>query len=206
MRVGYVDCITAGWPCQDLSVAGKRAGLAGERSGLFHEVIRLAKALRPRWLFLENVPGLLSSNSGRDFAEVLNSLDNIGFDAEWRVLGAKWFGVPQDRRRVYIVGHSRNHPRPRSVLLEPESGTGDPAPVREATARTPRPSEAGPGSGGCEGHETAGALKAEGGGPCPERVRECVVAMTVRSNGFAGENENLIASPLTRSAYADGAS
>ena len=96
--------ITGGFPCQDLSVAGKRAGLQGSRSGLFWEIVRLLTETKAENFILENVPGLLSSNDGRDFAVVLSALDGIGFDVGWRVCDAQFYGVPQRRRRVFIVG------------------------------------------------------------------------------------------------------
>lgn len=99
-----IDLLTGGFPCQDLSVAGKRAGLAGERSGLFFEFARIADELRPDWLLVENVVGLLSSSEGRDFGIVLSTLAEIGYGLSWRVLNAQYFGVPQRRRRVFIVG------------------------------------------------------------------------------------------------------
>jgi DNA (cytosine-5)-methyltransferase 1 len=98
------DLLCGGFPCQDLSVAGQRRGLAGSRSGLFHEFARVADALRPRWLLVENVPGLLSSNGGRDFGVVLGTLADIGYGVGWRVLDSRYFGVPQRRRRVFILG------------------------------------------------------------------------------------------------------
>jgi DNA (cytosine-5)-methyltransferase 1 len=96
--------ITGGFPCQDLSVAGKRAGLAGKRSGLFWEICRLLDETRTQTVILENVPGLLSSNNGRDMAVVLEALVERGYRVGWRVLDAQHFGVPQRRRRVFIVG------------------------------------------------------------------------------------------------------
>ena len=95
-----------GFPCQDLSLAnqGKRLGLAGERSGLFFKFAELVAAARPRWIFLENVPGLLNSNNGEDFKTLIAKLDELGYGVSWRVLDAKYFGTPQRRRRVYIVG------------------------------------------------------------------------------------------------------
>lgn len=98
-----IDLVYGGFPCQDLSVAGKRAGLGGERSGLWFEFHRVLSELRPRWAVIENVPGLLSSNQGRDFAILLAGLDELGFDVAWAVLDAQNFGVPQRRRRVFIV-------------------------------------------------------------------------------------------------------
>ena len=96
--------ITGGFPCQDLSVAGKRAGLAGSRSGLFWEICRLLDETRTQTFILENVPGLLSSNNGRDMAVVVEALVERGYRIAWRVLDAQYFGVPQRRRRVFIVG------------------------------------------------------------------------------------------------------
>jgi len=95
----------AGFPCQDLSLAnqGKRKGLEGERSGLFTQFARLAETERPKWLIIENVPGLLNSGGGQDFKYVLETLDDIGYFVAWRVLDAKHFGTPQRRRRVFIV-------------------------------------------------------------------------------------------------------
>lgn len=95
--------IAAGFPCQDLSVAGPRTGLAGPRSGLFWELHRIIKACRPDWLVLENVPGLLSSNNGRDFGTILASLDDLGYCTAWRVLYAPDFGLPQKRKRLFLV-------------------------------------------------------------------------------------------------------
>ena len=96
--------ITGGFPCQDLSVAGKRAGLAGKRSGLFWEICRLLDETRAENFILENVPGLLSSNNGSDMATVVEALVERGYSIGWRVLDAQHFGVPQRRRRVFIVG------------------------------------------------------------------------------------------------------
>ena len=96
--------IVGGFPCQDLSVAGKRKGLAGERSGLFFEVIRLLDETKAKWFILENVPGLLSSNGGRDMGIILGALAELGYGVAYRILDAQYFGVPQRRRRVFIVG------------------------------------------------------------------------------------------------------
>jgi DNA (cytosine-5)-methyltransferase 1 len=106
-----VDCIIFGSPCQDLSVAGKRAGLEGERSGLFHEAVRIIKEMRdatngtfPRWTVWENVAGALSSNNGRDFGTVINEMAKAGAHLqEYALLDAQHFGVPQRRRRVFLV-------------------------------------------------------------------------------------------------------
>lgn len=98
------DLLVGGFPCQDVSLAGRRAGFDGERSSLFHEFARLAYELEPDWILLENVLGLLSSNDGRDMAAVLETLARLGYGVAWRVLDAQYFGVAQQRRRVFVVG------------------------------------------------------------------------------------------------------
>jgi len=130
--------ITGGFPCQDLSVAGKRAGLAGRRSGLFWEIVRLVDELAPAYLVLENVPGLLSSNGGRDMGTVIGALSSRGYGVSWRVLDAQHFGVPQRRRRVFIVGCAGDNGAASSEILAlSESLRGNPpksrAPRQETT-------------------------------------------------------------------------
>jgi DNA (cytosine-5)-methyltransferase 1 len=96
--------ITGGFPCQDLSVAGRRAGLEGERSGLFWEIARILEETKSKYFIVENVPGLLSSSKGRDMGIVIGTLVELGYGVAWRVLDAQYFGVPQRRRRVFIIG------------------------------------------------------------------------------------------------------
>jgi DNA (cytosine-5)-methyltransferase 1 len=108
---GKVDLITGGFPCQAFSVAGKRRGFEDTRGTMFFEIARIAKQIEPRFLLLENVKGLLSHDKGRTFAIILSTLDELGYDVEWQVLNSKDFGVPQNRERVFIVGHSRRFPR-----------------------------------------------------------------------------------------------
>lgn len=127
------DLLCGGFPCQDLSHAGARAGLAGGRSGLFYEFARIADELRPRWLLLENVPGLLTSDGGRDFGIVLGTLADIGYSIGWRVLDARYFGVPQRRRRVFLVGHLGGDDRSALRALC-ESCGGDPGSQRDPEA------------------------------------------------------------------------
>ena len=146
--VGPIDGIAGGWPCQGNSVAGLRGGLADERSGLFGEVVRLAGALAPRWLLLENVPGLLSVNGGRDMGAVVGALGELGYGVAWRVLDAQHFGVPQRRRRVFIVGCRGDVGRAAAVLFEPESVRGDSAPSGEAGAGVTGGTSTGSSSGG----------------------------------------------------------
>jgi len=127
-----IDLVYGGFPCQDVSVAGKRAGLSGERSGLWHEFHRVLRELRPRWAVIENVPGLLSSNRGRDLTLILLQMEELGYGWAYRVLDARWIGVPQRRRRVFIVGCLGDAARAAQVLAVCESCGGHPAPGREA--------------------------------------------------------------------------
>jgi DNA (cytosine-5)-methyltransferase 1 len=125
--------LTAGWPCQGNSVAGRRAGMDDARSGLWSEVRRLLADHRPAWFVGENVPGLLSVNDGWDYATVVRDLAELGYGFAWRVLDAQHFGVPQRRRRVVIVGRlGDTGAAPVEVLLEPEGGGRDHSPRREA--------------------------------------------------------------------------
>ena len=118
---GTVDVICGGFPCQAFSVAGKRQGFLDETRGtLFFEIARAAKQIKPRILFLENVKGLLSHDKGRTFGIILNTLDELGYDCEWQVLNSKNFGVPQNRERVFIIGHFRGE-RGREVFPIGES-------------------------------------------------------------------------------------
>lgn len=112
--------ITGGFPCQDLSVAGKRAGLAGERSGLFWEIARLVEETQTEYFIIENVPGLLSSNGGKDFGVVLGTMADLGYSVGWRVLDAQHFGVPQRRRRVFVVGRRTPNSSVAEILFKSE--------------------------------------------------------------------------------------
>lgn len=121
------DAWCFGFPCQDISVAGKQLGFDGKRSSLFFTVTRLARDTkeedRPKYLFIENVKNLLSVNGGTDFLKLLIELDEIGYNAEWQVLNSKNFGVPQNRERVFIIGHLRGRSG-REVF--PIAGTNQP--------------------------------------------------------------------------------
>ena len=105
---GTVELITGGFPCQSFSIAGKREGFLNKTKGtLFFEVARAVKQIKPRFIFLENVKGLLNHDKGNTFRTILNTFDELGYDVQWRVLNSKDFGVPQNRERVYIIGHLR---------------------------------------------------------------------------------------------------
>lgn len=161
-ELGGIDLVCGGFPCQDLSVAGKRKGLmnadgSSTRSGLFFTAMRIAEWARARWVVLENVPGLFSSNQGRDFAAVVGEMAGCEFDVptggwenagvavgplglvEWATLDAQYVrveshprAVPQRRRRVFIVRDSGNWANRPPLFLEPEGMRGDPAPRRQA--------------------------------------------------------------------------
>lgn len=119
--IGNVDIICGGFPCQAFSIAGNRRGFEDTRGTLFFEIARFASILRPKYLFLENVKGLLNHDKGNTFEVILSALDELGYDVEWQVLNSKNFGVPQNRERVFIIGHLRGE-RTRNVF--PISGDG----------------------------------------------------------------------------------
>lgn len=159
-----VDLMVGGFPCQDLSIAGKRKGFSGERSVLAFEFLRIAEALQPRWLVLENVPGLLSSNKGLDFERLLREVVASGYGGiAWRCLDARYFGVPQRRRRIFLVARrteARFDSRTASGLALRalcEGGSGDLTscvpPWQDATRTV---------GGGAEEGRIVGALSARG--------------------------------------------
>jgi len=106
------DLLVGGFPCQAFSIAGKRGGFTDTRGTLFFDLARILKAKRPRLCMFENVKGLLSHDEGRTFATIISALDELGYDVQWQVLNSKNHGVPQNRERVFIVGHLRGTPRP----------------------------------------------------------------------------------------------
>ena len=113
--IGSVDVICGGFPCQAFSIAGNRRGFEDTRGTLFFEICRFASILRPKYLFLENVRGLLNHDGGATFETIIRTLDGLGYDVEWQVLNSKNFGVPQNRERVFIIGHLRGQ-RTRNVF------------------------------------------------------------------------------------------
>lgn len=189
--LGHIDVVIGGSPCQDLSVAGRRAGLGGARSGLFHQQLRIFNAARhlcgARWLVWENVPGAFSSNQGRDFAVVVGAMagsvvpvprEGWGSEGvalgdnglvEWSVLDAQWFGVAQRRRRVFAVLDTGDWTRRPPVLLEPDRLRGDSAPRRDqgegVTGTLSARTQGGGGLGTdfeCQGGLVAGTLQNNG--------------------------------------------
>ena len=127
-----IDLLVGGTPCQSFSVAGLRGGLTDDRGNLALEFCRLADALRPRWVLWENVPGVLSSGKGRDFGAIVGALVELGYGVAWRVLDARYAGVPQRRRRVFLVASARGAAAAGAVLFEPEGVRRDSPPRSEA--------------------------------------------------------------------------
>ena len=126
-----IDLLVGGTPCQSFSIAGLRGGLDDDRGNLALEFLRLAQRTRPKWLVWENVPGVLSSNEGRDFGSIIGGMVEIGYGIAYRVLDAQYFGVAQRRRRVFVVGCFGNAASAAAVLFERHSLQGHPAPRRE---------------------------------------------------------------------------
>lgn len=188
-----VDLICGGFPCQDVSIAGRRAGLAGERSGLWFEFQRILMETKPRWVVIENVPGLLSSNSGRDFAIILHGLAECGYRVTWRVLDAQYFGVPQRRRRVFIVG-SLGNGRSAQVLFERESSEWHPQQGKqkrkEAASETTR--------GASEHDRPAYAIRSSASGWKVDGADNLVTYRIQRSDAY---DESEIASTLSARDY-----
>jgi len=166
------DVWVGGFPCQDLSLArmGKRAGLRGNKSGLFYDFARLVGDGKPRVVLLENVAGLLSSHNGKDFGIVLGTLAELGYGVGWRTFNSKYFGVPQSRQRVYIVGCRGDRIGPGEILFESECGAGDSA------------------SGGPHGAQAASSFQdvvgdPRGKGPVIQAIAYCLYATSARHTG-----------------------
>jgi DNA (cytosine-5)-methyltransferase 1 len=141
----YVDVLTGGFPCQDISLAGScrqdkaQRGLRGERSGLFWQVIRILKEVQPRWVVLENVVNLLAINDCEDFETVIRALAECGYVGFWRVFNAQYFGVPQQRRRLFLVAGNRCMP-PFELLAD--AAPVDAVPPASGSIQWPRPADA----------------------------------------------------------------
>jgi len=131
IQSGSVDLLVGGTPCQSFSVAGLRQGLKDPRGNLMLTYLAIAERLKPRWLVWENVPGVLSSNGGKDFGSFLGALGELGYEWAYRVLDAQWFGVAQRRRRVFVVAYLGKRNLAAKVLFESESVRRNPAPSRE---------------------------------------------------------------------------
>ena len=154
-----IDVLVGGTPCQSFSVAGLRKGLEDPRGNLMLTFLGIADRYRPKWIVWENVPGVLSSNGGRDFGTFLAALGELGYGWAYRVLDAQWFGVAQRRRRVFVVGCLGDQRSAAAVLFESESVSRHPAPSREARKGTATDAEASVGAGSWwNGEDLAGTL------------------------------------------------
>lgn len=182
---GAVDLLVGGTPCQSFSVAGLRGGLADDRGNLALQFARLADRARPRWVVWENVPGVLSSNRGRDFGSILGALVELGYGVAYRVLDAQHFGVPQRRRRVFVVGCLGDWPGAAAVLFERHSLSGYPAPCREAGPGVAALIGAGVGTCGADDNQAqAGHLiEAFGGGNCSGAVPVAAALAALAAHG-----------------------
>lgn len=111
-RIKGKGIVTFGFPCQDISVAGKRGGLQASRSGLFFKAMQIIDRLRPEYFIFENVKGLFSINEGRDFITILQTVTDCGYDGQWQLVNTRWV-LPQNRERIYFIGHIRGQSRPK---------------------------------------------------------------------------------------------
>jgi len=152
-----IDLLVGGTPCQSFSLAGKRAGMDDPRGQLVWSFLGVAQRYRPRWIVWENVPGVLSSGSGKDFGSFLWALGQLGYGWAYRVLDAQYFGVPQRRRRVFVVGYLGDRRRAGAVLFDPPGLSGHPAPLSGAKETDTRDVEESPGGAG---QRIAGCLRA----------------------------------------------
>ncbi|WP_370791852.1 DNA cytosine methyltransferase [Bilophila wadsworthia] len=196
---GTVDLLVGGTPCQDFSVAGKRAGLSGERSRLALDFIRLAREIAPRWLLWENVPGCLSTNAGIDFGSFAQALADCGYHLAYRIMDAQFFGVPQRRRRVFLVGYFGDWRPPVAVLFEPHGLRRDTPPRRKTRKDVTQSLTRSLGTGGQDDN------RAQGGFYVPDIVSQAMSCKWSKgTSGPAGdEHHNLICPPLTTRPYAD---
>jgi DNA (cytosine-5)-methyltransferase 1 len=153
-----IDLLVGGTPCQSFSVAGLRKGLDDPRGNLMLTYLAIAD-VSPRWLVWENVPGVLSSNGGRDFGTFLGALGQLGYGFAYRVLDAQYFGVAQRRRRVFVVGYLGDWRRAAAVLFERESLSGHPAPSREAREEVAPTIAASSFAGGPNGEQAGAAVR-----------------------------------------------
>lgn len=187
-----IDLLVGGTPCQSFSVAGLRGGLDDDRGNLALEYLRLADRLRPRWLVWENVPGVLSSNGGRDFGSILGGMVELGYGVAYRVLDAQFFGVAQRRRRVFVVGHLGDWRRAAAVLFERHSLSGNPAPCRKTRKDLAPTISARPTGGGGLGTD----FDLDGGViHCPDIVPQAMSSKRAKgSSGPSGDEvANLVA-------------
>ena len=202
---GRADVLVGGTPCQSFSVAGLRGGMDDPRGNLALVYLRLVDQIRPRWFVWENVPGVLSSNRGRDFGAFLGGLVELGYGFAYRVLDAQYFGVPQRRRRVFVVGYPGDWRRPAAVLFESESLHRDTAKSKEKRTRVTALTSNGVGTCGADdnqaqgghliaAHTTGSGTWAEGAGTLRAREQEShehLIAGTLNGCGKAAGSATL---------------
>ena len=185
-NLGTIDLLVGGTPCQSFSVAGLRKGLDDPRGNLMLTYGAIANRFRPRWLVWENVPGVLSSNGGRDFGSFLGMLGELGYGWAYRVLDAQYFGVAQRRRRVFVVGYLGNWRRAAAVLFERHSLQGNPAPSRKKGQEVAGTFTARAKSGGWGQDPNLAA----GGYMRPVAVESVSPTLTRRGTGVSGVGHN----------------
>ncbi len=188
---GPVDLLVGGTPCQSFSVAGLRGGLADPRGNLALRFVQLAAVMQPKWIVWENVPGVLSSNKGRDFGTFLRALGQLGYGFAYRVLDAQWFGVAQRRRRVFVVGYFGDWRRAAAVLFERKSVFGNP-PTRGAKGQE----ATGSAGDGVEGRVTTAEVAAP--------ITASFAKHHGRTAGNDGQPNNMIIQALTARVGASG--
>ena len=195
-----IDLLVGGTPCQSFSVAGLRKGLDDPRGNLMLTFLAIAERERPKWIVWENVPGVLSSNGGRDFGTFLAALGELGYGWAYRVLDAQWFGVAQRRRRVFVVGCLGDQAGAAAVLFESESVQRNPAPSREKGQGAARGVGGGPADGSISGAVTRKWAKGSGGpagDECYNMVaQEVVAALTASGRGVERTGESRGQDPL----------
>lgn len=177
-----IDVLVGGTPCQSFSVAGLRRGMDDPRGNLALTYMAIADRYRPEWLVWENVPGVLSSNGGRDFGAILGALGELGYGFGYRVLDAQYYGVPQQRRRVFVIANNRGWQRAAAVLFERHSLRWDPPPSRGETPVVAALTARGVGTCGADDNQAqAGHLITCGGGNSSEiDVSPCLTSHGIR--------------------------
>ena len=191
--------LVGGTPCQSFSVAGLLKGLHDPRGGLMLTFLEIAQGYRPRWVVWENVPGVLSSNGGRDFGSFLGALGQLGYGWAYRVLDAQWFGVAQRRRRVFVVGCLGDERRAAAVLFESESVRRNPAPSRAPGQKTTGPIAGCSNGGGANGPGRT-ADEADSLIPQPYAVANCLTQrMSKGINTTCDEGQTpILVQPFTK--------
>jgi DNA (cytosine-5)-methyltransferase 1 len=195
---GSVDVLVGGTPCQSFSIAGLRGGLTDGRGNLALTYCQILQKFRPRWFIWENVPGVLSSNGGRDFGSILGAMVELGYGIAYRILDAQYFGVPQRRRRVFVVGCAGDWRRAAAVLFESGCVSGDTAKSRKAKQNVAALTATGVGTCGADDNQgqaghlipttqfgpIAGTLtQRHDSSPCADRGQNVVLAQAFRTAG-----------------------